>query len=48
MICRLCPFQYSLEPIDNSDTTVFCEINNEPKDENDECFFPETIMEKGV
>ena len=48
MLCINCPFQFTLEPIDDSDDTIFCEINNEPKNPDDECFFPETMMEKGV
>ena len=48
MICRNCPFSYKLEPIDNNDDSYHCDIDGQVHDNNDECYFPETIMEKGV
>ena len=47
MLCKDCPF---MRVVTNFllQTKYVCQLDNEPREENDECFFPETIMEKGV
>lgn len=48
MICKNCPFgEYFYIPIWDEEG-IDCYIDDEEHDLNDECFFPETIMEKGV
>ena len=48
MICRNCPFATLIEPIDENDETYYCEIKETYYAADNECFFPETMMEKGV
>ena len=50
MICKNCPFG-EIKQIDTNIEPIFyieCPFNSEEHNLNDECFFPETIMEKGV
>ena len=56
MICKDCPFGECIENYyydDNIQTHVTdydysCEIDGDLYEPNHECFFPETILEKGV
>ena len=56
MICKECPFCNCYEDYYYDDYTqlhtidyyYYCSLNDEEHNANDECFFPETIMEKGV
>lgn len=48
MICSNCPFATYVEPIDENDETYYCEIEEVYYAADNECFFPETIKEKGV
>lgn len=43
MICKNCPFG-----TERLDGYIQCDIDEEDHEPYDECFFPETIMEKGV
>lgn len=50
MICKNCPFgEWTIENIEgNIRYYIKCCITEEEKDCFDECFFPETTMEKGI
>ena len=47
MICENCPFG-ELVQIDSLIWMVKCQIEDILMTRQDECYFPETIMEKGV
>lgn len=47
MICEQCPFG-ELVQIDSLIWMVDCSINDCLMGRQDECFFPETVQEKGV
>ena len=50
MLCADCPFS-EIREITTKTTPIYyleCTIDECPHDPTDECFFPETVKEKGV
>ena len=47
MICKNCPLG-EITKENNNPIYVFCTVEEDYKDLDYECFFPETIAEKGV
>lgn len=47
MTCKNCPFG-EITKENNNSICVFCLIEEDYRDLEYECFFPETTMEKGV